>query len=133
IFDNRSRNPQVDSALSLAVVLYIMGQLGNYTVRFGEHLQSGEGTAYLYRRRVMTALLRPLPSYLILPKPGSEDYRTMRRKIEQDIQFPGLVGFLDGTDVGLMYAPSFLGEVYMNREKIYALNMQAACDINLHS
>lgn len=131
IFHNQSRNPQADSALQLAVTLYILGQLGNSTIRFCEQLQIGEGTAYLYRHRVMTALLRLLPNYLIWPKPGSDDYRGMRREIEQDTQFPGCVGFLDGTDIGLLHAPSFHGETYMNRKKVYALNMQAVCDNNL--
>ena len=131
IFLNQSRNLQADSAQQLAVTLYILGQLGNSTVCFCEQLQIGEGTAYLYRYRVMTALLRLLPDYLIWPKLGSEDYRTMRREIEQDTQLPGCVGFLDGTDIGLMHAPSPHGKTYMNRKKVYALNMQAVCDNNL--
>lgn len=52
----------------------------------------------------MRALLRLLPNYLIWPKPGSDDYRIMRREIEQDTEFPGCVGFLDGTDIGIMHA-----------------------------
>ncbi|KAG0122991.1 hypothetical protein HOY82DRAFT_495460, partial [Tuber indicum] len=91
IFYNQFRNPQADSALQLATTLYIMGRLGNSTVHFCEQLQIGEGTAYLYRNRVMTAVLKQLP--------GSEDYHTVRREIEQETQFPGCVGFLDGTDM----------------------------------
>jgi len=55
----------------------------------------------------------------------------MRRGIEQDTQFPGCVGFLDGTDIGLFHAPSFEDETYMNLKKEYALNLQAVCDNNL--
>ena len=80
----------------------------------------------------MTTLLRLLPNYLIWPKLGFDDNHTMRREIEQDTQFPGCVGFLDGTDIILIHAPSFYGETYMNQKKIYALNMQAACDNNFH-
>jgi len=114
IFHNQSRNPQADSALQLAVTLYIMGQLGNSTVCFCEQLQISEGTAYLYQHRAMSAFVRLLPDYLIWLKPGSDDYDTVRREIEQDTQFPGCVGFLYGIDIGLMHAPSFHGETYMN-------------------
>ena len=55
----------------------------------------------------------------------------MRSEIEHDRQFPGCVGFVDGTDVGLMHVPSFHAETYINWKKVYALNIQAVCDNNL--
>jgi len=131
IFKNQSRNPQADTALQLAITLYILGQKGNSTIRFSEQLQIGEGTASLYRYRSMVALLRLLPTYLIWPQLGSSTYRLMRSEIEDESNFPGCIGFLDGTDIGLMYAPSFYGETYMNRKKRYALNIQTVCDNNL--
>ncbi|KAG0644699.1 hypothetical protein HOY80DRAFT_878136, partial [Tuber brumale] len=103
IFQNQSQNPQADTVLQLAPTLYILGQIGNSTVQFSEQLQIGEGTAYLCRYRVITALLRQLPEYLIWPKPGFHEYRVMREEVENESHFPGCVGFLDGTDISLMY------------------------------
>jgi len=75
----------------------------------------------------MIALVHLSTRYIQWPEPGGEDFKK-RSEIEEQSKFPGCVGFLDGTDIVLQYAPSFHGETYFNRKKHYGLNLQGICD-----
>jgi len=128
IFQNNSYNKQADPAIQLACALYHFGQYGNSTVRAAEQLEIGEGTTRLYVYRTTIALLRQLPHFLIWPSKASQSYRDMRRGIEDSCDFTGCVGFVDGCDINLQYAPSYHGDTYMNRKKNYAINIQGICN-----
>lgn len=128
IFYNDSHNPQIAPSIQLATTLYILGSYGSSTVRAAAQLGIGEGTAHLYLQRCMIALVHLSTRYIQWPEPGGEDFKNRRSEIEEQSKFPGCVGFLDGTDIILQYAPSFHGETYFNRKKHYGLNLQGICD-----
>jgi len=128
IFHNDSHNPQISPSIQLATTLYILGSYGSSTVRAAAQLGIGEGTAYLYLQHCMIALIHLSTRYIQWPVPGNEDFKRRRTEIEEESGFPGCVGFLDGTDIVLPYAPSFHGETYFNQKKHYALNLQGICD-----
>lgn len=128
VFHNSSRNPQIDPSIQLATALYFFGISGSNTVRSAAQLGIGEGTTQLYIRRIMIALIHLSAQYITWPTPGSVELRHMRAKIEYESQFPGCIGFLDGTDINLLRAPSWHGETYFNRKKKYAINVQGIVD-----
>lgn len=120
-FQNRSRNSQASPAIQLATTLYFFGANGISTVRGAAQLGIGEGTTRLYCNRTISALVRQLPRFVRWPLPGSEEFHTMRREIENESGFPGCIGFLDGTDIVLRYGPTYHGETYFNRKKTVCL------------
>jgi len=128
IFHNDSHNPQISPSIQLATTLYILGSYSSSTVRAAAQLGIGEGTAYLYLQHCMIALIHLSTRYIQWPVPGNEDFKRRRTEIEEESGFPGCVGFLDGTDIVLPYAPSFHGETYFNQKKHYVLNLQGICD-----
>ena len=128
IFRNDSRNPQVSPIIQLATTLYLLGSFGSSTVRAAAQLGIGEVTAHLYCNRCIIALVRLSSRFIRWPKPGTPEFRRMRAEIEQQSQFPGCVGFLDGTNIVLQYGPSFYGESYYDRKKQYSFNLQAISD-----
>jgi len=128
IFRNDSRNSQVSPIVQLATTLYLLCSFGSSTVRAAAQLGIGEGTAHLYCNRCIIALVRLSSQFIRWPKPGTPEFRQMRVEIEQQSEFPGCVGFLDGTNIVLQYGPSFYGESYYDRKKQYSLNIQAITD-----
>ncbi|KAG0124906.1 hypothetical protein HOY82DRAFT_493528, partial [Tuber indicum] len=101
--------PQADTALQLTITLFIFGQKGNSTIHYSEQLQIGVGTAYLYRYHVMITLMRLLSNNLVWLHLGSSTYRLMKSEIGAESNFSGCIEFLDGTNIGLIYVPSFYG------------------------
>ena len=128
IFRNDSGNPQVSPIIRLATTLYLLGSFGSSTVRAAPQLGIGEGTAHLYCNRCIIALVRLSSRFIQWPNPGTPEFRRMRAEIEQQSQFHGCVGFLDGTNIVLQYGPSFYGESYYDRKKQYSFNLLAISD-----
>ena len=130
IFRNDSRNPHVSPIVQLATTLYLLGSFGSSTVQAVAQLRIGEGTPHLYCNRCIIFLVGLSSRFIRWPKPGTPEFRQMRVEIEQQSQFPGCAGFLDGTNIVLQYGPSFYGESYYNRKKQYSFNLKAISDSN---
>ena len=127
IFYNDSHNPQISPSIQLATNLYILESYCSSTVRAAAQLGISEGTAHLYLQRYIIALIHLNTRYIQWPVHGNEDFKRRRTEIEEESGFPGCVGFLDGSDIILQYAPSFHGKTYFNRKKHHALNLQGIC------
>jgi len=130
IFKNCSPNSQAPVSIQLATALYFLGSSGASVVRGAAQLGIGEGTSRLYCDRSIAALVRLLPQFLTWPEPGGNEFLRMRRGVKKASGFPECIGFLDGMDMTLQRSPSYHSERYFNREKRYALNIQAICDSN---
>jgi len=109
---NSQTSPQADPSVQLATALYQLGLLENSTVRSAEQLGLGEGTLRLYLWPVVHAILGLQAQFLQWPR--DHEYRRMRSEVEEWSDFPGCVGFLDGSDIGLRFSSEWQAETYFN-------------------
>lgn len=129
VLQSNSHNRQSSAALQLSVTLYRLGHthqtLGEIACLFG----IGEGTVQLFFNRIMLAILHLRPQYLWWPSVHSEAHYNMRKDMEDQSHFPGCVGYLDGSIIGLRYKPKVETATYWSgRKKLYGINLQAICD-----
>ncbi|KAG0643689.1 hypothetical protein HOY80DRAFT_879854, partial [Tuber brumale] len=128
IFKNNVQNPQVPPAIQLAITLYFLGLYGGSTVRCAAQWGIGEVTTRLYCNRTISTLVRLQPQLVKWAIPERLEFGRMRMGVEAGSRFPGCVGFVDGMDMILCYESSYYGEIYFNRKKQYALNLDGICN-----
>lgn len=115
--------------LQLGITLYRLGHthetMGEIACLFG----IGEGTVQLFFDRMMLALLKLRPTYLRWPGRYTLAHRNVRQAVEKDSNFPGCIGYLDGSIIGFKYKPHNDASSYWSgRKKKYGMNLQAICD-----
>lgn len=101
-------------------------QLAAFLLRFGcdpaektaESCGIGEGTVYLYCKRVTWAFRNIRPQFLYWP---DHRYRAILKERMAEEGFPGCIGMVDGSLIPLANKPSKDGELYFCRKKFYAV------------
>jgi hypothetical protein len=132
VFHNESNTLQTFPAIQLGVSLYRLGHshqaIGEIACLFG----IGEGTVQLFFTRITIALLHLRPKYLYWPKRDGTEHSVMRQKVEAKSQFPGCLGYLDGTLIGVRFRPKIETSTYWSgKKKKYGIGVQAICDQEL--
>jgi hypothetical protein len=123
-----SKKTQAKPEYQLLVLLKYLGVQGNAAgnTSLGSHFGIGEGTAELYRKRALVAILSL--EHKVVYWPAEDERKEMSRRIKAVYYFPNCVGLIDGTLLILEMKPSLFGENYRSRKSNYALNMLVVCD-----
>jgi hypothetical protein len=87
----------------------------------------GQGTADLYRDRVMRAIMTLKSTYYGWP--DEEERKKLSKKVKKKTGFPGVVGIADGTLFPLAFEPQTDDAPdYKGRKHIYTLTVMIVCD-----
>jgi hypothetical protein len=121
VFLNSSNNPQRPVFEQLSVSLEILGSYGNSSslLKFSRLWAIGEGTASLYLKRVLQALLDLKSEYVRWPNTQERIFSS--DNFGDNYGFDGCVGLIDGTDIAFEKKPMLHGELYFSRKKNTAL------------
>ncbi|KAE8739944.1 hypothetical protein FOCC_FOCC014555 [Frankliniella occidentalis] len=111
----------------LLMVLWILSNMDTYRAT-GVVFKVSPGTVHFHYIVVIEALRKLATRYIKWPL--QEDRNRIKRAMEQRSQYPGVVGFIDGTLIRIS-APAVQKERYFDRHHSYSLNVQAVCDHNL--
>jgi len=87
----------------------------------------GQGTADVYRDRVMRAILKLRPTYYNWP--DKEERKKLAKKVMKKTGFPNVVGIADGTLFPLAFEPETEDAPdYKGRKHTYTLTVMIICD-----
>ena len=127
--NNKPGRKQIDPKRQLLVLLKFLGTEGsggsNNNLRnvFG----IGEGTASLYRDRVVAALLKLKGS--VLTWPNEREREEIAKRFEEEFKFRNCVGVMDGTLFPLAFRPlSKDAPDYSGRKHAYSISALIVCD-----
>ncbi len=130
VFKRGRRGPaQATVACQLMVFLHYIGSEGsaasNAELRSVFHI--GEGTAEVYRKRVVVAICALRID--LIKWPDVEERKIIRRRIGDLFGFPNCVGMVDGTLFPLASAPQSEDVPdYSGRKHAYSLSALVVCD-----
>jgi hypothetical protein len=138
VFHNNSLNPQQDVSVQLYVALRRFGHYGS-SCSIGETAKLigiSEGSVLKYTERVTKALLSLESEFIRWPDASKRQQisRRLNRKFQTlypGCDFPGCIGFVDGTHIPFAVRPAVDGEVFWTRKHTYAMNTQLVCDETL--
>ncbi|KAJ6646214.1 Protein ALP1-like [Pseudolycoriella hygida] len=126
-FNGRNSCKQFTVEFQLSLLLYRLGSNGDgatiqkISCLFG--IGDG-GTINKITERIFEAILSLEPKYLTWP--NSAERNTLVEKTMHEL--PYLVGYTDGTEIELAEASKIDRDVYLSRNKIFALKLQTTID-----
>ena len=127
--NEKKGRPQAPVVHQLMVFLKYVGTEGagsnsrNQRQMFG----IGQGTADLFRDRVMRAILKLRPTYYNWP--DKEERKKLAKKVLKKTGFPNVVGIADGTLFPLAFEPETEDAPdYKGRKHTYTLTVMIICD-----
>ena len=128
VFKNNSRHQQQPVWLQLLVALERFGFDGTSSSvgKISRNLGISRGTVILYTARIIEAILSIHDEFIKWPnrrrKKQTSDY------FEENHQFKGLIGIVDGTFINLCEKPQVDPETYWSRKQRYSMNVQIVCN-----
>lgn len=70
------------------------------------------------------------PIYIRFPV-TEEEITAIKLDFEEKMQIPGIIGLIDGAQVGLSGVPSEIEIPFVNRKHVHSINVQIVCDSNM--
>ena len=127
-YHNNSSHAQYPVQLQLLLTLYRLGCFGNgvSTGKVARRFGVSEGAARLFTHRTIVAILSPEKSLVCWP--SSAEKTIIKKRIENQSEFPNCLGFVDGTLAVLESRPSLHGSDYSGRKNKYGSFMLIVCD-----
>jgi hypothetical protein len=128
VFKNNSFNKQQPVWIQLLVVLERLGFDGNSCSigKVARSLGIGNGTVVLYTNRIIEAILSLHDE--MIKWPSNREKRRTSKYYEENHQFKGCIGIVDGTFVNLCQKPTVDPETYWSRKQKYSMNVQIVCN-----
>lgn len=127
VFNGKNSQKQFTVAFQLALVLFRLGSNGDGATIFKISCLFGVGDGGTIDRitaRVFEAILSLESKYLRWP---SSEERQVLAETTMD-ELPYCVAYTDGSEIELAEAPTLDRDVYLSRNKVFALKLQGTCD-----
>ena len=127
-YHNNSWHAQYPVQLQLLLTLHRLGCFGNGVNMGKVALCFGvsEGAARLFTHRTIVAILSLEKSLVCWP--SSAEKTIIKKRIENQSEFPNCLGFVDGTLAVFESRPSLHGSDYSGRKNKYGSFMLIVCD-----
>lgn len=114
--------------LQLAIVLHRLGGQGDTNLKIAACFGIGDGgTIDKITKRVFTAIMKLEKKYIFWP--DAEERRDIGQLTAHEL--PNCMGYLDGCEIRLSYAPYPNHNAYFSRKSQYSNKIQAICDHKL--
>lgn len=128
VFHGKNAEKQLPIWHQLLIVLVKLGSYGENNQKLSGLLGVGDGgTIRKIVERVFSAILSLSAEY-IKWMDAAERAEIVTRT---DHEFPGAIGYVDGSEIKLYHKPSTNHEAYFSRKSKYAIKIQVICDFNL--
>lgn len=119
IFISRGKRPQRHVKFQLAAFLMRYGRLGSSALAVAMELSIGEGTVFLYCKRVSRALRQLKSQFLGWPDPACKE--VISKAIEQAAGFQKCFGSGDGCLIQFTQRPLHFGHMYKCRKQFFGV------------
>ena len=130
IFHNNSSCPQAPVEEQLLLALHKLGNAGSACtfIKSAGNWATSEGHIHKCTKRVVLALCNLKDERIRWPTAKEKTRESMKN--DDRAGFIGCVGKVDGTDCAFYEKPGgdYVGEVFFNRKKRYAMDLCAICD-----
>ena len=119
VFISKGRKPQCAVQYQLAAFLWRYGSEGSDAIAVANKLGIGEGTVFLYCKRVTRALRKI--GLTVLTWGNNGRHQETADFIKDNFGFEGCIGIVDGSLIQLAEVPANHGQSYWCRKKFPAV------------
>lgn len=128
VFHGENAHKQKPIWFQLLVVFVKCGSYGKNRQKTASFLGCGDGSSMLkIMMRVFTSILNLTHNYIKWP---NEEERIRLVEVTKH-EFPGCIGYVDGSEIKVYQKPGSDHEAYFSRKSQYCVKVQAVCDYQL--